>query len=275
MRLGYNYGESLSYWWLNGYADFDHEQSLVVKKSIENVFAWHRKSELKDYMQFMALEQKKLQSNAQLSLLLVSGEEIKNYPELKNRELLIIAKALPEFGHMALALRPAQIAHIEKKFSSNNDKYRKEYLHGDIEERQLFRYQKTMEQVEYWFGSFSLEQEAQIRKASYARPLNNELRLAQRIEFQRGLIQLLKKIQAEKPSHDAVVLMLKTYIAPVFEPYAGTEHKVFFDASRTSSAQMTAMILNALTPKQKAKGVKRLQQWIDNFREQSTAAHGA
>ena len=269
VRLGYNHGESLSYWWLNGYVNFESEQKIVVKKSIGNVFDWHRKTQLKDYRQFLALEQKKLQYNVNQSLLLVDADEVKNQPELQKRKLLILEKALPELADLALTLRPQQIAHIEKKFSSTNDKYRKNYLRGDIAQRQLFRFKKTMEQAEYWFGSFSPEQETQIRKASDARPLNNEVKLAQRVQFQRGLIQLLKKIQSEKPRREAVALMLKEYSGPVFEPASGAENKAFFDASRDSGKQMTTVIMNALTPAQKIRATQRLQLWIDNFQEQS------
>ncbi|MGZ5819439.1 MAG: DUF6279 family lipoprotein, partial [Burkholderiaceae bacterium] len=150
--------------------------------------------------------------------------------------------------------------------------YRKDYLRGDIAHRQQFRYKKVMEQAEYWFGSFSSEQEALIRKASDARPLNNELRMTVRLQIQQNLIHLLKKIQAEKPGHEMVMAMLKEYSNNIIEHYGGVEHQAFFDESRDDTANLATTVINCTTPKQKEHAIKRLQQWIDNFNVLSTHA---
>jgi hypothetical protein len=259
VRLGYNHGESLTYWWLNSYIDFDGQQRPWVKKDIEKLFAWHRKTQLHDYAQFMAHSQKQLQHKVDKQELLAS------YDEIKKRSALVVDKALPELADLALSLQPQQIAHIEKKFASNNDKYRKDYLHGDIEQRQSMRYKKVMEQAEYWFGGFSPEQEALIRRASDARPLDSEIWLAERQHRQQEMIALLKKIQAEKPSREATMQLLKNYAGMVFDQAGSGQHEQFLNASKDATAGMAAVIINCTTPAQKAKAVNRLQQWIDNF----------
>ena len=43
-RFGYSNGETLSYWWLNGYVHFDADQKPWVKKQIATLFTWHRKT---------------------------------------------------------------------------------------------------------------------------------------------------------------------------------------------------------------------------------------
>jgi hypothetical protein len=259
VRLGYNHGETLTYWWLNSYVGFDANQRPRIKKDIAKLFAWHRKTQLKDYAQFMTSGQRQLQHT-------VSKQELlTNYDDIKKRAALLIDKALPELADLALSLQPQQIANIEKKFASNNDNYRKDYLRGDIEQRQRFRYKKVMEQAEYWFGSFSREQEALIRRASDARPLDGEFWLAERMHRQREIIALLKKIQAEKPSRETTMRMLKEYAANVFDPSRTGEADQFFNASKDGMAGMAAVIINCTTPEQKANALKRLQQWIDNF----------
>ena len=131
-----------------------------------------------------------------------------------------------------------------------------------------------MQMAEYWFGDFSREQEAQIRKASDARPLNNALLLADRIQRQKELIALLKKIQAERPGRDAVAAMLKEYIdAGYFDrTRLSAEQKAFFDASREGAANLAMVIINLTTLEQKAFATKRAQQWIDDFNKLSAGA---
>jgi hypothetical protein len=259
VRLGYDYGENIAYWWLDGYVDFDVDQKVWFKERLANWFAWHRKTQLKDYANLLSKEQKRLQHKV------TEAELLAEYGQFTTRTLVMIDKALPDLADLALSLQPSQIEHIQKKFESNNEKYRKDYLRGDFEHRQEFRYKKVMEQAQYWFGNFSAEQEALIRKASDARPLNNELRMEVRLQLQRDLIGLLNKIQSEKPSREATASMLKEYLYSLIEHYGGAEHKTFFDMSRDGMANLTTVIINCTTPKQKEYASKRLQQWIDNF----------
>lgn len=264
-RLGYGNGETISYWWLNNYVGFEAEQTPWVKQRIANLFAWHRKTQLQGYVQVLTRAQKRIHGNVSETELLA------DYADLRRKILVLTDKALPDLADLALSLRPEQIVNIEKKFASNNDEYRKDYLRGDVEKRQRFRYKKVLKQAEYWFGNFSPEQEHLIRTASDARLLNNELVMANRLQRQAMLIELLKKIQAEKPSHETTIAMLKNYVTATLDRFGNPEHKIFFDASTAGSARMTAVIINNTTPAQKEHFIKILQQWIGDFNALSAA----
>ncbi|MDB5934680.1 MAG: hypothetical protein JWQ01_2024, partial [Massilia sp.] len=45
IRFTYNHGDTLLFWWLNNYLDLDSDQSGWVKKDIDNLFQWHRKTQ--------------------------------------------------------------------------------------------------------------------------------------------------------------------------------------------------------------------------------------
>ena len=260
-RMGYQNGEFVSYWWLNSYIDIESDQSPMVKKHLASLFEWHHKTQLKDYAQFLADQQRRLQRIVTKSDLLADNVDI------RRRLQLLADRALPELAELALSLRPQQISHLEKKFASNNDTYRKENLRGDLEMRQRFRFKKALQQAEYWFGNFSREQEAKIRIASDARPMNNELMMADRLQRQRELIALLRKIQAQKPARDATIAILKEYSNNSFfeRPGLRPELKAFLEASKDGTAQMESVIINLATPEQKAHAIKKAQQWIDDF----------
>ena len=49
IRLTYNNGDTLLYWWINAYVDFESSQSDFVKQDIDEVFSWHRQTQLLDY----------------------------------------------------------------------------------------------------------------------------------------------------------------------------------------------------------------------------------
>jgi hypothetical protein len=258
LRIGYANGDNLTYWWLDRYIDFNADQQPWVKSRLKQLFAWHRATQLKDYAQLLT------QARRQLAANITPADVQAEYDALKQLARRAIEHALPDLADLALSLQPQQIEHIAKKFADNNDKYRKDYLSGNLEHRQEFRFKKVMKQAEYWFGDFSREQEARIRAMSDARPLNNELWLAQRVRRQQALIRLLKKVQAERPGRDIVIGMLREQVADFFGSAPDQESKAFFAASGDGAAQMVATIWNITTPSQKAHAANRAEKLIED-----------
>ena len=259
LRLAYNNGDTVLYWWLNAYVDLDRDQKGWVREDIDKLFDWHRKTQLKDYVEILRKGQKQVQGNP------TQADLMADYSEIKSRTQSLLLKAAPDLADLARSLKPEQVAQMEKKFKSNNDDYRKKFLTGDQEKRQQLRYKKSMEQFELWFGSFSSEQEAIIRKASDARPLDNEIWLDERSRRQRNVLALVQKVQNEKLGKEATVALINTLIKDSFDRLEHSDRKAFFDAFENSTAQMILTVIKIATPAQKAHAVKRMQGWIDDF----------
>ena len=266
LRLAYNNGDTVLYWWLNAYVDLDRDQKGWVREDIDKLFDWHRKTQLKDYVEILRKGQKQVQGNP------TQADLMADYSEIKSRTQSLLLKAAPDLADLARSLKPEQIAQMEKKFKSNNDDYRKKFLTGDQEKRQQLRYKKSMEQFELWFGSFSSEQEALIRKASDARPLDNEIWLDERSRRQRNVLALVQKVQNEKLGKEATVALINTLIKDSFDRLEHSDRKAFFDAFENSTAQMILTVIKIATPAQKTPAVKRMQGWIDDFNSLATQA---
>lgn len=266
VRIGYNNGETVSYWWLNSYVDFESEQKPWVKQHIDELFVWHRKTQLRDYVQLVSRIQHRDLSTV------TKADLLGDYDDGRKRIMLITDRAAPELADLALSLTPAQIANIDEKFTKNNNKFRKEYLSGDTAERQEFRYKKTMKQAEYWFGDFSREQETKLRVLSNVRPLNNELMLADRMQRQKELIAMLQKIHAEKPSRDATATMIRKYVADTINHFGNKQQQAFVDATTDANAALVAEMMHMATPEQKRHFINTLQDWISDFNRLSALA---
>lgn len=258
-RMGYNNGETVSYFWLNSYVGFDADQKPWVKKEIGNLFAWHRRTQLNDYVGLLSQAQKRVARPV------TEAELLGDYDDVRKRILTITDRAAPVLADLALALRPEQIESIEKKFESNNEKFRREHLRGDLAERQRQRFKRTMKQVEHWFGNFSSEQESQIRLLSDARPMNDELVLADRMQRQAEMIRMLQRIETEKPTREAATGMIRQYVSGAMDHYGHPEYQSYFEKYRAAQARMVAGIINGTTPAQKEHFVQALQGWIDDF----------
>jgi hypothetical protein len=259
IRFTYNHGDTLLYWWMNNYLDLDSDQSGFVKKDIDNLFQWHRKTQLKDYTQLLANGQRQLAGN------MTQADLLADYHDIKARTELLAYKALPELADLTRTVRPEQIAQMEKKFAKNNDDFRKKFMHGDVEEQQKARFKKSMEQFDLWFGRFSSEQEAVLRKASDARVLDNNIWFDERVRRQKRIVAVLRKVQQEKLGKDATIAALHNLIKELFDRFEAPERKAFFDTYTDQTIQMILTAVKIATPAQKAHAQKRMQGWIEDF----------
>jgi hypothetical protein len=261
VKFAYNQSDTLLYWFVDAYVDLDSEQAPLVKQDIGQLINWHRKTQLRDYSQFLVKAQSQLASSN------ISHADLKaDYKDIKARTETVAYKALPELTDLALSVKPEQIANIEEKFRKNNDTYRKKFVAIDNDKKQKQRYKKSMEQFELWFGNFSNDQEAILRKASDARPLDNQLWLDERIIRQKKIVTVLREIQAKKLGKEATSALLNNLLKDIFGRFDSPERKPFFDAYIDSTLNMALTAIKIATPAQKAHAQKRMQGWIDDFK---------
>ncbi|MYN38004.1 hypothetical protein GTP55_01325 [Duganella sp. FT109W] len=260
LRLAYNNGDTLLYWWIDGYVDLTSEQKSVVKEDIDKLFHWHRKTQLNDYAQILQTAQRQLAAGA------TQADLQTDFDDIKTRTEALLLKATPQLAELARSLQPDQIATLERKFAANNADFRKKNMRGDREAQQRFRYKKSMEQFELWFGNFSSEQEAAIRQASDARPLNNEIWLDERTRRQNNILAAVRKVQSEKLSQEATETLIRGLIKDGFQRLETSERKAFFDSYEAANLQLVLTVIKLATPAQKAHAQRRMQGWIDDFR---------
>lgn len=260
IRFTYDHGDTLLYWWLNAYIDIDSDQSDWVKKDIDNLFQWHRSTQLHDYAGLMSKMQRQLGDGS-----VTQNELLSDYRDIKARTELLAFKALPQLADLAMSIKPDQIAQLEKKFAKNNEDFRKKFMSGSVEDQHKARFKKAMEQLNLWFGSFSRDQEAQLRKASDARPLDNEIWLQERVMRQKKIVALLQRIRQEKLNKEQSMAAIHELLRGMFDRMDAPDRKAFFDAYIDSTSKFILTAIQITTPEQKAHAQKRMQGWIDDF----------
>jgi hypothetical protein len=259
IRFTYNQGDTLLYWWLDSYADFEGRQADITKRDIDNLFKWHRQSELRDYAALLGNFQRQLAGNP------AQADLVNAYREIRVRGERLAMRVVPEITTMALSLTPEQIGHIESKFTSKNEEYRRKFMSGDTEKRQRARYKKSMEQFNLWFGNFSSGQEATMRSASDARPLDNQFWLDERIYRQRRILAVLRDIQQKKPNRDQAGAQIGAMVHEFFARTESPERKALYDASVDHTTRYILTALRIATPAQKAHAQQRMQGWIGDL----------
>ncbi|MGI9026135.1 MAG: DUF6279 family lipoprotein [Burkholderiaceae bacterium] len=266
IKVGYRNADTVGLLWIDRYLDLTSEQQAFVKPRLRALVAWHRTTQLPDYAT-LGTEMKKLGQRA-----ITPAEVTALAKQLRQRIDISAQHALPDMADLALKLTPDNIGAMEDKFADNDDKFRDDnHVRGEVEKQQKARYDKTLDRVEEWYGRFSREQRAAIRKLSDARPLDNDILLAERQRRERELVALLTRIEREKPSRDAVIGLLRGYNER-FEFSPDRDKRAFQESMRRATEAMDAAIHNLATPAQRERAIAKLQDWIDDFRSLSGAA---
>ena len=266
IRFTYNHGDTLMYWWLNAYVDLDSDQSDWVKKDIDHLLQWHRTTQLRDYAALLSKMQRQMGDGN-----VTQDELLADYRDIKARTELLAFKALPQLADLAMSVKPDQIAQMEQKFAKNNDKFRKEFMSGSVDDQKKARFKKAMDQFELWFGSFSRDQEAQLRRASDARPLDNDIWLQERVLRQKKIVALLRRVHDQKLNKEQTMSAVHELLREFFDRMDAPERKAFFDAYVDNTSKFILTAVKLTNPQQKQHAQQRMQGWINDF---NTLAQG-
>ncbi|MGY8526226.1 DUF6279 family lipoprotein [Paracidovorax citrulli] len=260
MKLGYQQGDHLAYWWVDNYVDVTDNQEPQTKDAIARFFAWHRRSQLPEIEALLQEAKTQVQQP-------VSQAQVDRFRDESMRlTRLSYDHAIPDVADLLLTLDAEQIQRMERKFADGNEKYRKKFLRGDQQDRLDARFDKVMEWSRLVYGRFSKEQEDTIRKALAPVVDNAESRYAERLKRQQAWLALVRQVQAEKPPKARVIELLQRF-GDQWQAPPTRERRVNYEAASETGLSVAVTIANLTTPEQKRHAVDRFQGWINDVQE--------
>lgn len=258
VKMAYNNGESLALLWANRYLDLDPNQDALARERVHAWFHWHRTTQLPEYA-LLAADIKK-----RVSTPVTASEVSALESQIQLRWLHAVQHALPDAADLALTLRPAQLIKMTAKFASNDEKYRSQWVDVSVSHRNDLRYQKMLNRIEYWYGTFSPEQRASVRRAVESQPVDARLWLAEREDREKELLGLLRRIAEQRPSRDEVIRLLGDYMARLNTSPDATR-RAYIEALDQSNRELYVLVANLATVRQREHAALKLQSWIDDL----------
>ncbi len=153
IKLSYNNAPEITYWWLDGYLDFDGTQARRLRADLVTLQAWHRQIELPRYITVL----EKLQFMATSS---VSPTQVCTlFDEIRPRMWGLFEQAVPTAVALAPTLTGSQLEKLTRQFDQQNDKWREKWLNSTPAQRSTQRLKLATDRAEHFYGPL---QEAQI-----------------------------------------------------------------------------------------------------------------
>ncbi len=287
VRVGYGQAPDLLFWWLDGYADFNPEQSAQVRDALDGLFRWHRRTQLTDYAALLQRAQ------VQLAGSVAAGEVCAWQDEFSRRVDSAVEQALPAAAEIVPTLSAAQLAHIERKFAKVNEESKADFAPADRVERQRGNIKRWSERFESMYGPLSDTQSAAVARGVAASPSDPEVWIGERLARQREILQTLRGMAAGAAPNAAANSAANASPTASTSPGAGRASReaslrALAERSRKSprpaynayaqrvaehNCRLMAELHNSMSAAQRERARARLKGWEEDLR--ALAVQGA
>ena len=259
LRLSYNQGPALAYGWLDGYADFNAEQSPGVKAALDDWFAWHRASQLPDYAQALA-------AMGVLAADKVTPAQVCNtIGAWQQRGLQAYERAVPAMADLVRTLSPDQIRQIERQTLRKQKEAAADYLQVDLAERQKANFDRALDRAESIYGKLNETQRRRLAADLLASPFNPERWLNERSLRNADTVRSLRQWQADSSDSGAVQAGLRRFAQDALQS-PRTDYRSYASTLMLSNCSVLAGLHNTVTPEQRQHATAKLKGWEDDVR---------
>jgi hypothetical protein len=254
-KLAYNNAASLSYWYLDGYFDFDTAQALRVKKDLETLHAWHRKNELPGWtQQWGTLKARALQdADAEIFCTLGAATQQSLFNTLD--------QMVPTLAAIAPQLSEAQLKHISEQYDKKHTEWRDKYVNGSTAQQLENRVQRTVERIEMFYGKLRKDQVSLVRKQLEASSYDPQAMYLERLRQQQDTLQTLRL----NPTQASLRALVQRSVYPTEPTYRQT-----LDRMTREGCSMLAALHNSMSAAQRKELQDTLQGYEDDFRSLQT-----
>ena len=221
------------------------EQSTLI------LLNWHRNTQLKQYANWLSALQR------DMGMQLTEEKVEQRITEIEQFWRSLSGKINDEMAHLLPLLNKEQQDELFISLEDSNDDFREDFIDLNKEERIEDNIERMSGTYESWIGDLTDEQQRMLEQAATELASTAELRLQRRLEWQRGIRQIL----AENDSTQNKTGRLRQFLAG-FEDIddAGMQEKS--DINTGIIVRLTIRISHGMTDEQKAFFTSKTNDYI-------------
>ena len=261
VKLTYNFLDWVLYWELKDYVEFNRDQRLLVKDQIALLIDWHRSDELPQYVDQLE----------KLSAGLVSGLTVEqlaeSYNNLRRSWQRIVIKTLPAAADIITNLNDKQVNDFFEMLIEKEGDDAKAIENGTsartLDQREAYVSKKIVEVI----GPLKGEQKALIAQWARRMKPTKEFSLAQAIQW-RTKMQTVLAERHDKQQLEKNLMVL--FASP--DQLRPASYRRVIDNNKRLVMQLLLDLNQTLTNPQRSKLVKKLNGYIEDFRDLSDRA---
>ena len=261
VRLTYDQGPLLAYWWLDNYADFSSDQAPRVKRALADWFSWHRATQLTDYAQGLA----SLRAMAANPVTITPAQACQVADSWQLRAEKAFAQAVPAVAEQLRSLTAEQVAHIERRQLDQQEELAAEYRQADPAERQKAALGRTTDRAESLYGPLDDAQRRLLAAGLAGSPFNPALWQAERRQRQADLLGQLRQWQQDKPDAATAQQAVRRLTADTTRS-PRPDYAAYAARVKQANCALAAQLHNSSTAAQRQHAIDKLKGWEGDLR---------
>lgn len=260
VKLGYGQASGLAYRWLDRYVDFDNEQSLKVRQALDEALAWHRRTQLPDYVQLLARAEVEIAADTTPERMCAWAGE------LRGRIEPVLQQLAPTIADVARTLSPAQLANIEKRFAETNEEYRDDHLQRNRERRYKAEVKREVERAEMLYGRLDAAQRDLVAYSVTTSPYDAEVAYAERRERQQDVLSLVRRLREANGSRDDAVADVRAYLGGI-DRSPRESYRRYAERVSAHRCALASQLHNSASAAQRSEAAKKLAGYRADARD--------
>lgn len=262
IRIAYNQADHLASWTLDDYFDLTSEQKAAFKVRFERFHAWHRATQLPDYVELLEAAHQRVSAGASQA----DSEWLSS--ALQTRLETMTRHGYKDAAQLLSQLSDEQLKTTRKEMDERNRKFAREQGVGasEDEQRRLLA-KRQLERIEHWTGPLDSAQEAKVRAMARALPLITEQRYQERLRRQAEFLALLQ----QRKNVDVFAPRLRDWVVD-WSKTRPAAYQAQYNRFMQESSRMYVAVLEMLTSEQRQHVLAVIRRYQQTFRELAAQA---
>ncbi|MEW9679404.1 DUF6279 family lipoprotein [Pseudomonas sp. TE50-2] len=254
--LAYRNLDRLVPWSLGDYLDMNREQKQLLDERLKAHLAWHCKTQLPGYLDWLDRVQLMVANDA------VTDESLRQRTVEARQAIGRVTEAItPSAAELLKGMNDNQVAEMREAFRKDIDKRQKEYVDTPLAKQVENRAARMRKRLEPWLGELDAEQRLRVMSWSQALGDQNRQWIANRAHWQQQLV--LAMDQRASPSFEPRLAQLLQRKESLWTP----EYRQAFQNTERQARSLLVDLLKQSSPAQRQFLQQRLSKVRADFSE--------
>ncbi|CAI8749025.1 hypothetical protein DMX05_13135 [Pseudomonas soli] len=254
--LAYRNLDRLVPWSLGDYLDMNREQKQLLDERLKAHLAWHCKTQLPGYLDWLDRVQLMVANDA------VTDENLRQRTVEARQAIGRVTEAItPSAAELLKGMNDSQVAEMREAFRKDIDKRQKEYVDTPLAKQVENRAARMRKRLEPWLGELDAEQRLRVMSWSQALGDQNRQWIANRAHWQQQLV--LAMDERASPSFEPRLAQLLQRKESLWTP----EYRQAFQNTERQARSLLVDLLKQSSPAQRQFLQQRLSKVRSDFSE--------
>lgn len=237
--------------YIEGMVTLDDVLEEKLEQSTLVLLEWHRNTQLKQYADWLSALQRDMATQ------LTEKQVEQRITEMDRFWRSLSAKVNDEMADLLPLLNKEQQDELFMNIEDSNDEFREEFVDLNQEQRIEDYVERISDTYQSWIGELTDEQQRNVEQAATELVSTAELRLQRRLQWQRGIREIL----AEEETAQNKTGRLRQFLSG-FEDIDDETMKEKSAINRGVIVRLTVQISNSMTEDQQAHFISKTNDYI-------------